>query len=130
MAIRSLAAVLLVGGLVLGAWLAARPARSNAAVEHALPPSLDQLCAGELRIFDLGYALNAATAYWPGPQYEPFRLKWLVVQRRVRGVGIDTLTSIMAPAAISRCTMRSTGTLATDWKTWPNSIACRCVAST
>src|SRR5580698_10040444 len=82
MSLRSLAAALLVGGLAFGAWLAARPARSDAPAERASPPSLDQLCAGELKIIDLGYALNASTAFWPGPQYEPFRLKTICTLER------------------------------------------------
>jgi kynurenine formamidase len=37
--------------------------------------TLDQLCSGQLRLIDLTYSLNDKNAYWPGPNYEPFRLK-------------------------------------------------------
>jgi kynurenine formamidase len=82
MALRSLAAALLGGGLVVGAWLAAGPALSLAPADRAASPSLDQLCTGELKIIDLGYVLNASAAYWPGPQYEPFRLKTIATLER------------------------------------------------
>jgi hypothetical protein len=37
--------------------------------------TLDQLCSGRAQILDLTYALNDQNAYWPAPNYEPFRLK-------------------------------------------------------
>ena len=43
------------------------------AVESAV--TLDQLCSGQTQIVDLTYALNEQNAYWPAPNYEPFRLK-------------------------------------------------------
>src|SRR5579884_3917160 len=38
-------------------------------------PTLDQLVSGKLGIVDLTYPLNERTHYWPGENYEPFRLK-------------------------------------------------------
>lgn len=38
-------------------------------------PTLDELCSGRLRIVDLGYTLNDKSPFWPGEDYEPFRLK-------------------------------------------------------
>lgn len=43
--------------------------------EKAARLTLDQLCSGQLRIVDLSYALNDTSPYWPGENYEPFRLK-------------------------------------------------------
>ena len=37
--------------------------------------TLEQLCSGGARIVDLTYALNDKTPYWPGDDYEPFRLR-------------------------------------------------------
>ncbi|HTI50574.1 MAG TPA: cyclase family protein [Planctomycetaceae bacterium] len=37
--------------------------------------TLDQLCSGKLRIVDLTYTLNDKSPYWPGDDYEPFKLK-------------------------------------------------------
>lgn len=37
--------------------------------------TLDQLASGKLKIVDLTYSLNDKNAYWPAPNYEPFRLK-------------------------------------------------------
>ena len=45
----------------------------DAAAEAAL--TLEQVCSGKARIVDLTYALNDQNAYWPAPNYEPFRLK-------------------------------------------------------
>lgn len=39
--------------------------------------TLDELVTGKLRIVDLGYALGDKNPYWPGENYEPFRLKTL-----------------------------------------------------
>ena len=44
----------------------------QAAADRAV---FDRLAAGKLRIVDLTYSLNATSAYWPGPNYEPFRLQ-------------------------------------------------------
>ncbi|MCY2963996.1 MAG: cyclase family protein [Planctomycetota bacterium] len=38
-------------------------------------PTLQQLAAGELPIVDLTWTLNDRNPYWPGENYEPFRLK-------------------------------------------------------
>jgi kynurenine formamidase len=38
---------------------------------------LDRLASGKLRIVDLTYPLNAQSAFWPGENYEPFRLRTL-----------------------------------------------------
>jgi kynurenine formamidase len=38
-------------------------------------PTLDDLVSGKLKIVDLTYALNEKSIYWPGENYEPFRLK-------------------------------------------------------
>ncbi len=45
----------------------------DAAVEAAV--TLEQVCSGKAQIVDLTYALNDQNAYWPAPNYEPFRLK-------------------------------------------------------
>ena len=37
--------------------------------------TVEQLCSGQARIIDLTYALNDQNAYWPAPNYEPFKLK-------------------------------------------------------
>ena len=37
--------------------------------------TVEQLCTGQAQIVDLTYALNDQNAYWPAPNYEPFRLK-------------------------------------------------------
>ena len=37
--------------------------------------SLADVAAGRARILDLTYVLNEKNAYWPGPGYEPFRLR-------------------------------------------------------
>jgi len=47
--------------------------RSAAVVAQTL--TLEQLVSGELRIIDLAYTLGEKTPYWPGDNYEPFRLK-------------------------------------------------------
>lgn len=49
----------------------ARPAPSARAV------TLDQLCTGQLRLVDLAHALNDRNPYWPGDDYQPFRLTTL-----------------------------------------------------
>lgn len=43
--------------------------------ERAQPLTLDQLVAGQLKVVDLGWALNDKNPYWPADDYEPFRLK-------------------------------------------------------
>jgi kynurenine formamidase len=48
--------------------------RDSAAGDPA-PPTLTDLAGGKLRIIDLGYALNDKSPYWPGDNYEPFKLK-------------------------------------------------------
>lgn len=47
----------------------------NGASAVASAVTLDQLCSGQAHIVDLTYALNEQNAYWPAPNYEPFRLK-------------------------------------------------------
>lgn len=37
--------------------------------------NLDDIASGRTRIIDLTHVLNEKNAYWPGPGYEPFRLK-------------------------------------------------------
>jgi kynurenine formamidase len=37
--------------------------------------TIDQLATGKLKIVDLSYALNDKNAFWPAPNYEPFRLR-------------------------------------------------------
>lgn len=63
----------------LAAWiLSTRPepvAGSGEAAARVQPLTLEALAAGELRIVDLTYALNERNPYWPGDDYEPFRLK-------------------------------------------------------
>lgn len=54
------------------------PQSIGAEVEAKLvdaPLTLEQLSSGKLKIVDLGYTLNDQNAYWPAPNYEPFRLK-------------------------------------------------------
>ena len=45
----------------------------------ANPPApaltLEQLVSGRLKIVDLGYSLDEKNPFWPGDDYEPFRLK-------------------------------------------------------
>src|SRR5262249_45368322 len=41
----------------------------------AEPLTLDQLVSGQLKIIDLGCALNENNPYWLADAYEPFRLK-------------------------------------------------------
>ena len=37
--------------------------------------SLDDLFSGRAKVVDLTYTINDKTPFWPGPKYEPFRLK-------------------------------------------------------
>lgn len=37
--------------------------------------TLDQVCAGQVKIVDLTWPLNAQSAFWPGDDYQPFQLK-------------------------------------------------------
>jgi kynurenine formamidase len=48
---------------------------ADAADSRAKSLTIEQLCSGRLRIVDLTYALNDKSPYWPGDDYEPFRLK-------------------------------------------------------
>src|SRR5262245_7434374 len=41
------------------------------------PLTVAALCSGQGKIIDLTYPLNERSAYWPGENYEPFRLKTL-----------------------------------------------------
>ncbi len=55
-----------------------RGSGANTVRGDAVPDSavtLEQLCSGKAHIVDLTYALNDQNAYWPAPNYEPFRLK-------------------------------------------------------
>ncbi len=40
----------------------------------AEPPTLADLAAGKLEVLDLGYPLNAQSAFWPADNYRPFAL--------------------------------------------------------
>jgi kynurenine formamidase len=59
------------------------PAPSRSLADNTVDPAdaraksltLDQLCSGRLQIVDLTYTLNDKSPYWPGEDYEPFRLK-------------------------------------------------------
>jgi kynurenine formamidase len=52
-----------------------QPAVRTAADPRPESLTLDQLCTGQLRIVDLTYSLSDKNPYWPGDDYEPFRLK-------------------------------------------------------
>lgn len=56
-------------------WIAvlSRVAADEPAAERQT--TLDALVSGKLAIVDLTYALNERSIYWPGENYEPFRLK-------------------------------------------------------
>jgi kynurenine formamidase len=59
-------------------FVASRPADGSGRAPDAAKPvglTLDQLCSGQARIIDLSYTLNDKNPYWPGENYEPFRLK-------------------------------------------------------
>lgn len=71
---------LLAGAMVcsLGVRLAGDDLAGAARREQADPtaaPTLDQLVSGKLSIVDLTWTLNDRSPYWPGENYEPFRLK-------------------------------------------------------
>ena len=65
------AAVLIVGQCEKGT------AQDASADKTTLNPAitLADIAAGKTQIVDLNHALNEKNAYWPGPDYEPFRLK-------------------------------------------------------
>jgi kynurenine formamidase len=65
----------LAGGFVFAVMLDAAepPPREN---ERAAEfPTLADLTAGSLEIVDLSWPLNANSAFWPAPGYEPFKLR-------------------------------------------------------
>ena len=77
----------LAGGTVFAVWidrLSADPSDGQPAPPHAqtpvpagnlaAAPTLDDLAGGKLPIVDLGWPLNAKSAYWPGENYRPFEL--------------------------------------------------------
>lgn len=45
------------------------------AAEPESGPPVERLFAGKLHVVDLTYPINEKNAYWPAPNYEPFRLK-------------------------------------------------------
>jgi kynurenine formamidase len=47
------------------------------AAEPARLATLESLCNGQLKVLDLTWPLNRASAYWPGPDYKPFELHTL-----------------------------------------------------
>lgn len=49
-------------------------AHSDEAAHPKSSATLDALVAGQLKVVDLSYILNDKTPYWPGPNYEPFKL--------------------------------------------------------
>jgi kynurenine formamidase len=53
-----------------------------AAADSTPSATLQQLVAGQLKLLDLTYAVNESSAYWPGPGYEPFRLKTIATLER------------------------------------------------
>ncbi len=58
--------------------LRAKAGRRGPATNHRRslqPLTLDQLVSGQLKVIDLGWALNDKNPYWPAADYEPFRLK-------------------------------------------------------
>lgn len=55
---------------------------AGGAEDSPAPPTLAELAAGELPIEDLSYALNEKSVYWPGENYEPFRLKTIATLER------------------------------------------------
>ncbi|HWA97226.1 MAG TPA: cyclase family protein, partial [Pirellulales bacterium] len=57
-------------------------AASNLAAAGEPSPTLADLAAGKLQIVDLSWPLSAASRYWPGPGYEPFRLRTLATLER------------------------------------------------
>lgn len=44
--------------------------------------SLEDLATGGARIIDLTYVINERSAYWPGENYEPFRLKTIATLKK------------------------------------------------
>ncbi len=79
----------LAGGMVFAVWLdrlSAAPADGEAqppqiraqdparAAAGDPAPTLADLAAGKLTMVDLGWPLNARSAYWPGENYRPFEL--------------------------------------------------------
>ncbi len=77
----------LAGGTVFAVWidrLSADPSDGQPAPPHAqtpvpagnlaAAPTLDDLAGGKLPIVDLGWPLNAKSAFWPGENYRPFEL--------------------------------------------------------
>jgi kynurenine formamidase len=49
-------------------------ATSASAQELTRPLSLDDVVSGRAKILDLSYALNDHSPYWPGENYQPFKL--------------------------------------------------------
>ncbi|MES2789312.1 MAG: cyclase family protein [Planctomycetota bacterium] len=62
---------------VLGAyqWLGMSGSASGDEAQTNAVVTLEQLCSGKAQIVDLTYALNDQNAYWPAPNYEPFKIK-------------------------------------------------------
>lgn len=83
---RLLFPVLAVTALI--AWRSSVPLRSvdaNGAAPGDADPArltLEELCSGRLRIVDLAYTLNDKNPYWPGDDYEPFRLKTIATLQK------------------------------------------------
>jgi kynurenine formamidase len=79
----------LAGGMALTVWLdapvAEEPSKATSPPAHraAEPPAatptsgatLADLAAGKLSIVDLSWPLNDKSAYWPGENYQPFKLE-------------------------------------------------------
>jgi kynurenine formamidase len=78
----------LLGGLAVD-WLAVQfetgtSTASEVAGSDKPAPSatLDELCAGHLKIVDLTWPLNSQGAFWPGDNYQPFELRTIATIER------------------------------------------------
>lgn len=67
---------------VLLALVGLSAARVVAAADPLQGVTLGDVAEGRVRLVDLGYPLNERTNYWPGEQYEPFRLRTIATLER------------------------------------------------
>jgi len=87
---RSMLLVATVGLCTLGYWSTASSQQKTAI--NPVHITLEQLAAGEARIVDLTYPLNATSPYWPAENYVPFSLKSIATLQK-DGVNSKAFTS-------------------------------------
>jgi hypothetical protein len=98
-------------------------------VDSVLELPLKALLEESVSVLDLGYSLNDRSPFWPGDDYEPFKLKTIATLEkngeRRKPWQSTPLASIMGRPRISRYIMPSMGPDDTPSKTSRSSTSCR-----